>query len=234
MLVKTNLIFKGYDAFTVYPFIFIRPTRANDQALVAHEKIHYREQRKALVLPWFWRYFTNRDFRLRAELRGYVEQIRLGGIGIWEAAQMLDTYDTGRSQEELRRLLQDELKRTVTTPDLYTLVGSNGQARIEIFRQMEAGWDHGRGEALKLESLRKANEWAQGIGYRMDVSVFMSTDGNIVLNWHDPLPSVDGSGKIVELEFGEVVSVYIEKTGVEFRALYGDPAIPKPPANTTT
>jgi len=230
MLVKTNLIFKGYDAFTFYPFIFIRPSRAKDVALVAHEMVHYREQKKYLVIPWLWRYFTSREFRLRAELRGYAEQVRLGGIDLPGAVKMLETYRFNRTPEELLQLLKEQLQRTITTPDLYTLVGAQGQSRIEIFRQMSAGWDNGRGQALNLESLRQANEYARGMGYRADVSVFMSEEGNIVLNWFDPPATAETAGKTVEIEFGQVVSVYIERTGAEFRALYGDPIIPKPPA----
>lgn len=233
MLVKTNLIFKGYDAFTFYPFIFVRPSRANDKALIAHEMVHYREQKKYLVIPWLWRYFTSRQFRLRAELRGYAEQVRLNGIDLPGAVKMLATYGSGHTEDELTQLLKDELQRVITTPDLYALVGSQGQSRIEIFRQMSAGWDSGSGEALNLESLRQANEYAKGMGYRADVSVFMSQEGNIVLNWNDPPSTPEVAGKTVEIEFGQTVSVYIERTGAEFRALYGDPIIPKPPALKT-
>ncbi|MNU19734.1 hypothetical protein D3C71_79670 [compost metagenome] len=233
MLVKTNLIFKGYDAFTFYPFIFVRPARAKDTALIAHELVHYREQKKYLVLPWLWRYFTSRSFRLRAELRGYAEQVRLNGLDVAGAVKMLATYGSGYSEEGLTQLLQAELQRLTTTPDLYTLVGAQGQSRIEIFRQMSPGWDSGSGEALNLESLHQANEYAKGMGYRADVGVFMSQEGNLVLNWNDPPTTPEVAGKTVEIEFGQVASVYIERTGAEFRALYGDPIIPKPPALKT-
>jgi len=229
MLVKTNLVFKGYNAFTFYPFIFVRPACAQDAALIGHEMVHYRDQQKTGVLKWVWKYLTDEDFRLDAELRGYAEQVRLGGIESWEAAKMLTTYDTGRSPEELNKLLLQQIHRSTLTPDLYTLVGELGRSRIELFRQTPAGWDHGQGEVLNLESLRKANEFACGMRYCMDVSVYMSTEGNLVLTWHDPVSTQRGDGRIVELEFGDVVKVFIEDTGQEFRVLSGDPRIPTPP-----
>lgn len=229
MLVKTNLVFKGYNAFTFYPFIFVRPACAKDAALIGHEMVHYREQQKTGVFRWMWKYFTDEDFRLATELRGYAEQVRLGGITTWDAAKLLSTYNTGRSPEELNKLLVQQVGRATVTPDLYTLVGELGRSRVELFRQVQAGWDHGKGEPLKLESLRKANDFAQGMRYCMDVSVYMSTEGNLVLNWHDPVSTRKGDGRVVEVEFGDVVSVFIENTGQEFRVLSGDPRIPIPP-----
>lgn len=229
MLVKTNLVFQGCDAFTFYPFIFVRPARAKDAALIGHEMVHYREQQETGVVRWVWKYLTDKDFRLSAELRGYAEQVRLGGITTWEAARLLTTYRTDHSREELNKLLVQQVGRATLTPDLYTLVGEHGRTRIELFRQVRAGWDHGKGEPLKLESLRKANEYAQGLRYCMDVSVYMSTEGNLVLNWHDPVSTNKGDARVVEVEFGDVVSVFIENTGQEFRVLSGDPRIPIPP-----
>lgn len=229
MIIRTRLISKGRNAFTFYPFILVRPTSASDLALLGREMIHYREQQDLGVIQWFWRYCTDEDFRLGAELRAYAEQVRLGGITTWEAAKLLSTYDTGHSPEELNKLLVLQVGRATVTPDLYTLVGELGRSRIELFRQVQAGWDHGKGEPLRLESLRKANEYAQGMRYCMDVSVYMSTEGNLVLNWHDPVSTRKGDGRVVEVEFGDVVSVFIENTGQEFRVLSGDPRIPIPP-----
>lgn len=100
MIIKTKWIFKGFAAFTVYPFIFVRPEKAEDTALIAHELVHYQEQRKSLVLPWLVLYLLWPMFRLKAEVRAYQRQIALGGIGIQEAAKMLESYRLNITQEE--------------------------------------------------------------------------------------------------------------------------------------
>jgi hypothetical protein len=229
MIIKTNLIPKGFCAFTFYPFIFVRPASAEDPALLAHEMIHYREQKKHWTIPWVWKYFTNKQFRLQAELRGYAEQVRLGGVTTWDAVKMLSQYQTGKTPEELSKLLLEEIRLVTVTPNLYRLVGSNGQGRIELFRQTEPGWDHGEGLALSHASLKMAEEYCEGMRYCMGVSVFMSQEGHLVLSWCDPPSAIPGQGQVVEVEFGGVVSVFIERTGEEFRVLSGDPRIPIPP-----
>ena len=70
MIITTRFVFKGFDAFTVWPFIFVRPECKDDAALIEHELVHYREQRKTLTVPWLLRYWLSKKFRFHAELRG--------------------------------------------------------------------------------------------------------------------------------------------------------------------
>lgn len=105
ILVRTNLIPRGFDAFTCWPFIFIRPASANDQALIEHERVHLAEQARWLVLPWFAAYVLSRRFRQAAEIRGYRRQIELGGISVDQAAELLVRYRTGVTRETARQLL---------------------------------------------------------------------------------------------------------------------------------
>jgi len=94
MIVCTDLIFKGFSACALWPFIFVRPEHRNDIALIEHELIHYREQ--AWITPlWVLRYLVSRKFRFDAEVRAYTRQIELGGITTEQAAQALLGYRLG-------------------------------------------------------------------------------------------------------------------------------------------
>lgn len=105
MIVYTNLIFKGFDAVTVWPFIFIRPSRKGDEALLIHEQVHYEDQ-KWITPYWLLRYWLSKSFRLRVEVLGYKAQIAAGGVTIEQAANMLMSYKLDityeRALEELR------------------------------------------------------------------------------------------------------------------------------------
>lgn len=96
MLIKTKYIPKGFQAFTVYPFIFIKPEAAEDKALIAHETVHYLEQKGMGTAKWLLKYATSTDFRYQAEVRAYKKQIELGGITLDEAASMIDLYKTNK------------------------------------------------------------------------------------------------------------------------------------------
>lgn len=92
MIISTNRIFKGFDGFVVWPFIFIRPELRHNKGILEHEMVHYREQRRMLVLPWLIAYGISKRFRLNAEVRAYKQQIKVGGISITEAAKALLQY----------------------------------------------------------------------------------------------------------------------------------------------
>ena len=79
MIICTNLIPKGFSAFSLWPFIFVRPEHRSDIALIEHEFVHYREQ--AWIMPvWVLLYLASRKFRLAAEVRAYTRQIEVGGV----------------------------------------------------------------------------------------------------------------------------------------------------------
>ncbi len=106
MLIKTNFprLFNA-DAITIAPFIFIAPAWADNAALIAHEKVHYEEQLKWLIIPWWIAYLVSRTFRKNAEVRAYKVQIALGGITVQRAAYWMSTiYMLGISQQEAEAL----------------------------------------------------------------------------------------------------------------------------------
>ena len=94
MIFTTSIVPRGFDAITFWPVIFVRPEHRHNAALIAHELVHYQEQR--WITPvWVLRYLLSRKFRLAAEVRAYRVQIALGGITQDQAAQMLTRYRLG-------------------------------------------------------------------------------------------------------------------------------------------
>lgn len=105
MIIYTHRVFKGFDAFTVWPFIFVRPEARNDTGLIEHEMVHYREQRSCLTVPWLIAYFISKRFRLDAEVRAYKRHIEVGGITTDHAAEALTKYGLSVTVDQARKLL---------------------------------------------------------------------------------------------------------------------------------
>ena len=94
MIASSRFIPSGFDAVTIWPFIFVRPEHRNDTALIEHERVHYREQ--AWLAPLWWlRYLLSKKFRLAAEVRAYRRQIEVGDITVEGASNMLLKYRLG-------------------------------------------------------------------------------------------------------------------------------------------
>lgn len=104
MIISTNLVFEGFFAFSLWPFIFVRPEHRNDLCLIEHELVHYREQ--AWITPlWVFLYLASRKFRLRAEVRAYTRQIELGGVTREQAANSLLGYRLGITFTQAMKVL---------------------------------------------------------------------------------------------------------------------------------
>lgn len=106
MIIKTTLPeFFGAAGLAIWPFIFM--IDPDDEALVAHEMTHYKEQVKYLVIFWWIFYLFSKKFRLNAEVKAYKVQIQLGGLTVNRAAYYLSTmYKLGITQEEAEALLK--------------------------------------------------------------------------------------------------------------------------------
>ena len=99
MIVCTNLVFKGFSGFSLWPFIFVRPEHRSNFSLIEHELVHYREQ--AWITPiWVLLYLVSQKFRLAAEVRAYTRQIELGGVTREQAAHALLSYRLSITFEE--------------------------------------------------------------------------------------------------------------------------------------
>jgi len=58
IVIIPNWIFKNFEGFTIYPFVFLKKQFINDIS-INHEKIHLKQQRELLVIPFFVIYFLN-------------------------------------------------------------------------------------------------------------------------------------------------------------------------------
>ncbi len=106
MIIKTKLIFEGFEAFTFRPFIFVHPDHANNEGLIAHEMTHYKEQ-WWIPLIWVARYCLSKKFKLAAEIRAYKAQIAGKYLTTEQAAEWLVKYDFNITYEESLKLLRD-------------------------------------------------------------------------------------------------------------------------------
>lgn len=108
IIVKSSLPkLLGVWAITIAPFVFVLPQHANNIALLAHERVHYNEQLKWLIIPWWIAYLVNPTFRKNAEIRGYKRQISLGGCTVEQGAYWLSkNYKLSITRQEVVTLLQ--------------------------------------------------------------------------------------------------------------------------------
>lgn len=90
-----------------------------------------------------------------------------------------------------------------------TALLGNGLARLREFSQLPHGWDGGSGEPMKLASLGQLNNFFYSTGFlRQNLGLFMSQEGNLIINWLDDMEAV------VEIEFlAEEASIFLERTG---------------------
>lgn len=113
MVIVTSLpqIF-GFDAFTIWPFIFITKKYSTNVPLVEHEKVHYKEQRDVFLFPWLLLYRLSAKFRFNAEVRGHAVQVKLGGVTLkWAAWHIATKYNTGRTVEQAEYALTQQLSK---------------------------------------------------------------------------------------------------------------------------
>jgi len=64
----------------LYPFVFVpfhfeRLPHLTQSAILAHEKIHHRQQKKLGLLRFCWYYAWDKPFRWRIEQAGYQRQL---------------------------------------------------------------------------------------------------------------------------------------------------------------
>lgn len=103
MIVSTNLVPKGFDAITIWPFILVRPGRES-AGLLAHEGVHYRDMAWVTPLWWFW-YALSPKFRIDAEVEAYRVSMA-HGMSLEDAASWLCKYDKSLTPEKAMELLK--------------------------------------------------------------------------------------------------------------------------------
>jgi hypothetical protein len=102
VIISTNLVPRGFDAITIWPFILIRPGKES-AGLLAHEGVHYRDMAWLTPLWWLW-YLCNTQFRVEAEVTAYRVSMA-HGMSLGEAAGWLCKYDKTLTPEKAMELL---------------------------------------------------------------------------------------------------------------------------------
>jgi len=85
LIVKTSLIPKRLDALALGFFVAVRPECADDEALLAHEAIHLKQQRKYWYIGYAFMYIFSTRFRAKMEVEGY----RAQGMPNWTIVRVL-------------------------------------------------------------------------------------------------------------------------------------------------
>ncbi|MDP1691455.1 MAG: hypothetical protein Q8L49_05820 [Burkholderiaceae bacterium] len=90
-------------------------------------------------------------------------------------------------------------------------LGDDGLERLERFKKLLANWDLQGARPLDTDSLAAFSQFFRDTGLKPDgLALFMSRNGNIVVNW------VDGYDLVVELEFAaDGLHYFVERTGAE-------------------
>lgn len=75
IIVFPFLVPKGFRAITIWPFVFVAQARdVTDEQLIAHERIHLRQQIECVVLlfyVWYLAEFLIRLLQQRTRLKAY-------------------------------------------------------------------------------------------------------------------------------------------------------------------
>ena len=127
------------------------------------------------------------------------------------------TPDTQQSSTVKVGLLQEEVS-TLISDAARVAVGPAGLKRLENFFRLQAGWDGRASKPIDLNSVAVFSSFFAETGLRPDrLGVFMSAQGNVVVNWPDQ------DGQLVELEFhSSGVDYFIERRGEEGAVARGD------------
>ena len=104
-IIKTNLVKNvGAGAITVFPFVFVSPEFAEDKETLAHEAVHYRQQKKWCIyglgvglIVWYLLYLLAlpvgwNPFRYRWEYEAYKEGSKWTDEGIRDTLKEAPYY----------------------------------------------------------------------------------------------------------------------------------------------
>jgi len=90
------------------PLILIKKSALETDGLIEHEKTHYRQMIRYFFIGYAFMYFTSWQFRLKVELEGYKEEIKLNGITVQMAADTIcRRYGIPIGKDEVIRRLTD-------------------------------------------------------------------------------------------------------------------------------
>jgi len=88
----------------VAPWLILIPNWAKGhRAYLAHEKVHADQQRRLGTLSFWYRYLTDKSFRLTAELEAFKVQIEHGADVEYCVNELVTGYGLGVTHEQMRR-----------------------------------------------------------------------------------------------------------------------------------
>jgi hypothetical protein len=91
---------------TICPWLIIINSKyKQDKALLAHEIMHTEQQLDKGVLPWWFKYFTSKQFRKQQEIEAYKVQIAHGAKPETLAMHLASNYYLDISYLEAYQLL---------------------------------------------------------------------------------------------------------------------------------
>jgi hypothetical protein len=127
-----------------------------------------------------------------------------------------DTAGAHLPQVAARRVTPAEAEACLL-PAVRQLIGENGVERLKAFASLKPGWDKGKGSRLNPISLQLFNGFfGHGELKPAGVSVFFSSEGNLIGNW------LDEDGQVTELEFSpQGILYFIESSAEESVVRYG-------------
>lgn len=99
------------------------------------------------------------------------------------------------TEEQTLQTLTEKRAKEAALQAVREKLGEHAAYRLERFMAYQEGWDSGRGDPLQLGSLEGLPKFLAmaDLGNR-DAAIFMSPDGNVVLNWHR------NQGSLLEIE----------------------------------
>lgn len=127
------------------------------------------------------------------------------------------TFDTQQSSTVRVGLLQEGIS-TLIHDAAKAAIGDTGSKRLENFFRLQAGWDGDASKPINLNSVEVFSNFFAETGLHPDrLGIFMSAQGNVVVNWPDQ------DGQLVELEFlPSGIEYFIERSGEEGAVAKGD------------
>jgi hypothetical protein len=135
-----------------------------------------------------------------------LESVKVDSSDLSTESIALDTPFIEVNKEPILSLVQNLSEHTLN------IVTDHGVNRIKHFSSLNPGWDRGQGNTLSRDSLKSFDQFfSMGDFIVKDLSVFMSSDGNLIANW------LLNEETTVELEFEkELIHYFNEASGDEY------------------
>lgn len=105
MVIYTRLLWFAAGFAPTQSLILIHPKYRHDLPLLAHERAHQAQQKRTGTLVFWYRYLTDKGFRLSVEAEAYKVQISLGARPAACAKNIATKYRLDITPDEALQLL---------------------------------------------------------------------------------------------------------------------------------